>query len=277
MKNFGIALVFSALIMLIASCAPVQTTQERTQEDIDNDPSLHGEEAAISEPDESMDGKWVMYNGYNDYLVTPKAEGKYPAVVMIHEWWGLNQNIKNMAHDLAEEGYVVLAVDLYGGKVAEVPDDARTYASEVRENPEAAIEHMKAAVSYLNSREDVIQNDIASMGWCFGGGMSLQLSFNENLSATVIYYGNLVTDPEQLDAINWPVLGVFGEEDTGIPVSSVNEFDAALDELGVENEIYIYEGVGHAFANPSNAGHDAEKTKDAWEKTVEFLNKNLKA
>jgi len=104
----------------------------------------------------------------------------------------------------------------------------------------------------------------------------MQLSLNEDLEATVIYYGSLETDKEELSKIKWPVLGVFGEEDSSITVESVNEFENSINELGIENEIYIYEGVGHAFANPSNPGHDPEKTEDAWMKTVAFLNKNLK-
>ena len=104
----------------------------------------------------------------------------------------------------------------------------------------------------------------------------MQLSLNERLAATVIYYGALETDPEKLSSIQWPVLGVFADQDAVISVESVQEFEQALNQLGIENEIYLYEGVGHAFANPSNPGHDAEKTEDAWSKTVAFLNRTLK-
>ena len=231
-------------------------------------------------PEDAMEegskvGEWVSYgDNFRGYFVEPMDEGEHPGVVMIHEWWGLNENIKNMAHELAEEGYNVLAVDLYDGRVASGPEEAGTFATEVRENPERAIEHMKAAAEFLKE-QDNFNGKIGSMGWCFGGGMSMQLALNEPLDATVIYYGNLETDPEKLRSIDWPVLGVFGEEDTSITVDSVNAFDAALDQLGIDNEIYIYEGVGHAFANPSNAGHDPEKTADAWGKTVDFLARTL--
>ena len=104
----------------------------------------------------------------------------------------------------------------------------------------------------------------------------MQLALNDEMDATVIYYGNLETEEENLSSIKWPVLGVFGELDSGIPPETVREFESSLDNLSIENEIYIYDGVGHAFANPSNAGHDPEKTKDAWEKTVSFLNRHLK-
>ena len=210
------------------------------------------------------------------FLAKPKKEGVYPAVVMIHEWWGLNDNIKEMARSLAAEGYVVLAVDLFDGKVGKDANEARELSSKVRNNHIVAINNMKAAVQYLKNLDNVDDDKIASMGWCFGGGMSLQLSLNEKLAATIIYYGNLETDPAKLSFIKWPVLGIFGSLDTSIPVDSVKKFETAIDGLGIENEIYIYEGVGHAFANPSGANYAPNETKDAWEKTLNFLNKNLK-
>jgi carboxymethylenebutenolidase len=214
--------------------------------------------------------------GASGYLAQPKAEGVYPAVIMIHEFWGLNDNIKYMAGLLAQEGYVVLAVDLYG-EVAETSERARELAGAARENQEKATANMKKAAEYLRSLPSVNPDKLASMGWCFGGGQSLQLALSgEKLAATVIYYGSLVTETDKLSVISWPVLGIFGAEDTGIPVSSVEEFKKSLNELGVGNEIHIYPGVGHAFANPSGARYAAEETKDAWDKTVAFLRKNLR-
>lgn len=149
-------------------------------------------------------------------------------------------------------------------------------ARNVRENPDEAILNLKSAVSFLKEHESVNSNAIASLGWCFGGGFSLQLALNEELAATGIYYGRLVTDPEELSVIQWPVLGIFGSEDASIPVDQVKAFEAALNENNIENEIYIYDGVGHAFANPSGANYAPDETKDAWEKTVAFFNKHLK-
>ena len=203
-------------------------------------------------------------------------DGIYPAVLMIHEWWGLNDNIKEMARSLAAEGYVVLAVDLYNGKVGKNSTEAGQLASKVRNNTSGAITNMKGAVEFLKKQNNVDKNKIASMGWCFGGGMSLQLYLNEKLAATIIYYGQLETNATKLSVIKWPVLGIFGEKDTSIPAESARKFDAALDELGIENEIYIYPDVGHAFANPSGANYAPNETKDAWEKTLRFLEKNLK-
>src|SRR3989344_4288914 len=215
-----------------------------------------------------------LSNGVQGFLAKPTDRGDYPGVIMIHEWWGLNDNIKQMAETLAKEGYVVLAVDLYNGEVAADANRARELSAQVRNNPEKAIQEMKNAVAYLKEEQQV--EKVASLGWCFGGGQALQLSLNEALDATIIYYGQLTDDPEQLKNIEGPVLGIFGEEDTSIPVQSVKDFEAALDELGIENRIYIYPGVGHAFANPSGASYAAEETLDAWDKTVLFLNDRLK-
>jgi len=263
MKRLLILFVFT--LLLLTACQSPDPLR------IDAHSQIDPEELFIEEPDEPMNYEWVTYgDNYTGYFVKP--EGNYPGVVMIHEWWGLNQNIKNMAQDLAKEGFNVLAVDLYNGNLADNSGDARIYATEVRNNMDTAIDHLQAAVAFLKEKNSVV----ASIGWCFGGGMSMQLALNEKMDATVIYYGAVETSEESLGSISWPVLGIFGEEDAAIPVESVREFDAAMDNLGIENEIYIYEGLGHAFANPSNAGHDAEKTADAWMKTVSFLNAHLK-
>jgi carboxymethylenebutenolidase len=227
------------------------------------------------------------FEGATGYLVYPVSsekgqstnETKLPAVIMIHENKGLNDHVKNMANLLAQQGYVVLAADLFKGEVVTEQNDSRRLTQAVRSNPENAVNNLQAAVEYASSLPNVDPSRIASMGWCFGGGQSLQLALNSQdhpLAATIIYYGSaLVTDNSNLSKIKWPVLGVFGDQDRGIPVEKVNEFKATLDEVGVPNEIYIYKGVGHAFANPSGDNYAPTETKDAWEKTVAFLKKYL--
>lgn len=211
------------------------------------------------------------HDGVQGYFARPADEESYPGVVMIHEWWGLNDNIKNMAEQLAAEGYAVLAVDLYNGQVAEDAARARELVTSL--DQEKATQNLQEGANYLRSQTS---EKIASLGWCFGGGQSMQLALSgEELDATVIYYGNLVTDQAELAAINWPVLGIFGEEDSSIPVETVDEFHELLDISEIENEIHIYPGVGHAFANPSGDNYAPEETMDAWEKTLEFLKRSL--
>jgi carboxymethylenebutenolidase len=137
---------------------------------------------------------------------------------------------------------------------------------------------LQSAVNYVKSLEMVDGNRIASLGWCFGGDWSLQLALNSSenpLAATIIYYGSLVTDTASLSSISWPILGIFGNQDQAIPVESVKQFASALNASGITNEIYLYEGVGHAFANPSGDNYAPKETADAWQKTIGFLKRYL--
>jgi carboxymethylenebutenolidase len=225
------------------------------------------------------------YDNTTGYLVYPELANNtqqqqqqqqepMPAVIMIHEWWGLNEHIKNQADILAKEGYVVLAVDLYRGEVAADSNRAMELTSSVRNNSASAIDNLQSAVNYVKSLEMVDGSRIASLGWCFGGDWSLQLALNSSenpLAATIVYYGRPVTDTASLSSISWPILGIFGDQDQAIPVESVKQFTSALNASGVTNEIYLYEGVGHAFANPSGDNYAPKETADAWQKTIGFL------
>lgn len=262
----AVIVVFLAYIVTrgILSGIPASNPQDLTQ----------SSNSAMLETNQESVETWQV-NYFEDslgFLAKPKAAGSYPGVVMIHEWWGLNDNIKDMAKQLANEGYFVFAVDLYDGKVAKDAQDAGQMTAAL--DQEKALANMKAAYTYLKNQG---VPKVASLGWCFGGGQSMQLALSgEPFDATVIYYGNLETDKNKLANINWPVLGVFGDQDQTIAVGTVNEFDKALDTLNIENEIYIYPGVGHAFANPTGQAYAPEETRDAWGKTVAFLNKHLK-
>ena len=201
-----------------------------------------------------------------------------PAVIMIHENKGLNDNIKKMANLLARNGYVVLAVDLFKGEVTTDRNRSSELSQYVRDNQDIATANLKSAVKYLSSLPNVNPEKIVSLGWCFGGGQSLQLALNSQdhpLAATIIYYGRLLTDNASLANIKWPVLGIFGDQDNSIPVESVKAFEMALNSNGIPNEIYIYKGVGHAFANPSGENYAPKETRDAWQKTLAFLEKHV--
>lgn len=197
-----------------------------------------------------------------------------PAIIVIHEWWGLNDNVRAMADRLAGEGYMVLAVDLYNGLTAESPSGARALMLGVVEDPELANENIRAAYEFLTTAG---APRIGSLGWCFGGGWSLNTArlFPDELDATVIYYGQVTGDDEKLRPISAPILGLFGAEDTGITVESVEAFRASLERLRKEFEVHIYPGVGHAFGNPTGTNYDAEAATDAWVRTLDFLNRHL--
>ena len=215
----------------------------------------------------------------NTSVDTTVSYKKLPAVIMIHENKGLNDNIKSMARTLSKEGYVVLAVDLFKGQVAENSQQSQQLTSSVRSDPASTISNLQAAVQYVSSIPFVDSSKIASIGWCFGGGQSLQLALHSEqhpLVATILYYGTpLVTDKQELSKIKWPVLGIFGDKDQAIPLPNIQQFKAALDADGVTNEIHIYKGLGHAFANPSGANYAPKETADAWQKTLAFLKNSV--
>lgn len=210
------------------------------------------------------------------YLAQPQdgsAEGR-PAVIVIQEWWGLNDNIRAMARTLAGEGYTALAVDLYGGKVASVPDSAMAYMQAAMENEAQLTDNVTQAYAYLT---DLGAPRVGSIGWCFGGGWSLRtaLALPEALDAAVIYYGQVITDRDRLAALEVPILGLFGAEDQGIPVAGVREFESTLQGLGKDVTVRVYEGANHAFANPSGGRYDAEAAEDAWALTTSFFAEHL--
>lgn len=214
----------------------------------------------------------------NGYLSTPiNAEKPLPALIIIHEWWGLNDNIKMMTDRLAGEGYTALAVDLYQGNVADNPDEALKLMQRALGNTAPVEDNLKQAYQYLTDTAKAPK--VASMGWCFGGLWSLNtaLLLPDQLDATVIYYGgNITTDPKKLMTLEMPILGIFGELDQNPSLAVVKEFEQVLLALGKEVEIHIFKNAGHAFANSSGTRYNAEAAEGAWGKTTAFLAKYLK-
>ncbi len=211
------------------------------------------------------------------YLATPDGGGDYPAVLLIHEWWGLNHGMTVLADALAAEGYVVFAPDAYRDNLAESVPGA-LYLRLFNAPDEQVHVDVDSALTWLRGRDDVDPERVASMGFCFGGGHSLQLGMrqSENIAVTVMYYGAVVTEPDLLRPFTdgLPVLGIFGEDDQSIPTQEVLEFEAALNSLDIENQITIYPGVGHAFLTEDN--YDEPGTAgDAWQQTLTFLAEQL--
>jgi carboxymethylenebutenolidase len=228
----------------------------------------------------AADGKSASYKSGDDtvsgMLYTPAGKGPFPALIVIHEYWGLNDWVKEQASKFADQGYVSLAIDLYRGKVADNPDLAHELMRGVPED--RASRDLRAAFDYLASQPNVKKDRIGSIGWCMGGGYSLRVAILEpTLAADVINYGPLVTEPEQLKKINAPILGSFGGQDRGITPDDVKKFQQTLTQLGKKVEIKIYPDAGHAFENPNNKqGYRADDAADAWKRTLDFLAKTLK-
>src|SRR5229473_3910939 len=223
----------------------------------------------------AADAKNVSYKSGDEtvqgMLYAPAGSGPFPAIVVIHEYWGLNDWVKEQASKLADQGYEALAIDLYRGKVATTPDMAHEIMRGVPED--RAKRDLHAAFEFLQSQPNVKKSRIGAIGWCMGGGYSLDVALQEPaLAADVINYGHLATDPEALKKINAPILGLFGGQDRGITPDDVHKFEEALKKLGKRVEIKIYPDAGHAFENPNNKqGYRAEDAADAWKRTVDFL------
>jgi carboxymethylenebutenolidase len=228
----------------------------------------------------AADSKSVSYKSGDEtvqaLLYTPAGKGPFPAIIVIHEYWGLNDWVKEQAAKLSDQGYVALAIDLYRGKVATTPDMAHEIMRGVPED--RAKRDLHAAFEFLQSQPNVRKDRIGSIGWCMGGGYSLDVALQEpTLAATVINYGHLATDPEAIKKINAPILGLFGGQDHGITPDDVHKFEATMKQLGKKIDVKIYDDAGHAFENPNNqAGYRADDAADAWKRTVSFLAGTLK-
>ena len=225
-------------------------------------------------------GKSVSYKSGDEtvqgMLYTPSGKGPFPGIIVIHEWWGLNDWVKEQASKLADQGYEALAVDLYRGKVATTPDEAHELMRGVPED--RATRDLHAAFEFLKSQSNIKKDRIASIGWCMGGGYSLDVALQEpTLTAAVINYGHLAVDADSLKKINASILGLFGGQDRGIPVDDVKKFEQTLKQLGKKVEIVIYPKAGHAFENPNNKdGYRADDAADAGKRTTKFLADTLK-
>lgn len=226
-------------------------------------------------------GKNVAYYAGDEaavgYLAVPDGEGPFPAVILIHEWNGLVDRIRQVADAMAAEGYVALAVDLYSGRVGTNRDENIALMQETQGNTEQTIANLDAAARFLRSRNDVT-GKVASMGWCFGGGIALSYALGgKDHEGTAIFYGSLVTDPEVLGSIQHEVYGTFAEMDGGIPPEQVEEFVAALQSSGIENDVHVYDAVDHGFwlRVEENADLREAPALDAWRRLQAYLGRTL--
>lgn len=212
------------------------------------------------------------------YLAKPQGDGPFPAVVLIHEWWGLTDWIKENADRLAQKGYVALAVDLYRGKATNDPGEAHELMRALDQNE--AVADLKAGVNYLETQPFVAKaKKLGVLGWCMGGGYSRQLAqASDRIGATIICYGSVTTQPEQVALLKGkPVLGIFGGTDRGIPVAQVRQFGDMLKKNGgTDVNIKVYDDAGHAFMRPGGTSYNAKAATDAWSQIDGFLASHLK-
>ncbi|MGF1535820.1 MAG: dienelactone hydrolase family protein [Elainellaceae cyanobacterium] len=281
-KLLGLVLVGLMLVAVGNACSQPSEAQRQSEAMS----ALHQADAPKSSPlvaQETMaDGEDITYGEIGGvpltgYLARPAdAEGPLPGLIVIQEWWGLNDNIRAMARRLADQGYAALAVDLYDDQVAETPDEARTLVQAALDNPSRLEDNLSQAYGYLEG--ELSASKIASIGWCFGGTWSLNtaLLFPQSLDAAVIYYGGgITTERDRLQTLEMPIQGHFGMLDSNPSPETAKEFEAVLTELGKPVEVYLYEDAGHAFANPSGTRYNAQAAELAWERTTTFLKEHL--
>lgn len=211
------------------------------------------------------------------YLALPKGEGTHPALIVVHEWWGLVDWVKQQADSLAKHGYIALAVDLYHGKATTDEKVAHQLMSGLADDE--AIRTLRDAGDFLRGRSDVRANAIGVIGWCMGGRYAIRLAAADpDIRACVMYYGTPITDEKTIRGIQASILGNFGAEDQGISPGQVREFETALRKAGKKVDFKIYPGAGHAFANVNNpwGGYREAAAKDAWKRTLAFLDRDLR-
>jgi carboxymethylenebutenolidase len=211
------------------------------------------------------------------YLALPEGPGPHGAVILIHEWNGLVDRVRQVADAFAAEGYVALAADLYSGRTGSNRDENIALVKETRADPERIIANLDAAARYLRSRDDV-SGKVAAIGWCFGGGVALSYALGgENHDGTAIFYGSLLDDPEQMSHIHHEIYGTFAGDDRSIPPEQVDRFVAALRAAGIENDVHIYDDVKHGFwlyvdRDPASNLGPAE---DAWRRLKDYLRRTV--
>ena len=273
--------------ILIAACTQGQDPAATPARDVTNRPSTpqprKGGSAAseVAVAARAVVAETLAYAEVDDRLVKghfvfpQNMVDPLPAVILIHEWWGLNNVTRNIADRIASEGFIVLAIDLYGSQTATSPAQARQLMLEVVENPQFATQNIQQACEWVLTTTGATQ--VATVGFGFGGGWSLSaaMTLPGTIDASVIYYGQVSDNEEALAPLDTPILGLFGDADTAIPVESVTGFENALLALSKDFEIDVYPGAGSGFATPGHRNFDEKLAKKAWAKMVSFLHLHL--
>jgi carboxymethylenebutenolidase len=210
------------------------------------------------------------------FLARPKNAGSYPAVIVIHEIWGVVDHIKDVGRRLASEGYVALAVDLFGGKIVSKLEDGRRLREELSEGK--IMGDLKGGFDYLQSLKYVHPKHIGSIGFCMGGGLSLLLACrNKDLSAAVVFYGRNPSPVDLVKNIKCPILGNYAGADMAISESDINLLKETLTKYGKVFDIKVYSGAPHGFFNDTRESYRPEAAKDAWKRTLGFFDRYLRA
>ncbi len=220
-------------------------------------------------------GRMIQLGSVSGYVGRPAGDGPWPAVIVIQEWWGLDNQTESIVDRFAGIGYLAFAPDLYHGELAQLGDSAKA-TSLVQKYGPSALAELQNVFDALKGHPDC-KGKIGSVGFCFGGRMSLALGLSRPLDAVCMFYGGGMQQLfDQLDKLKAPVLGLFGDKDQSIPVGTVEQFDKLLDQVGVEHEVVVYPNSGHAFFRDRDPSvYKPEAADDAWRRATKFFAKNL--
>lgn len=279
------AAVAVALPLILAACAKSPPDDEAAPEAQavsasasagELPPAIVGQGGALEGADLRYVADDTLTTGY---LAVPSGDGPFPALVIIHEWNGLQDRVRQLADDFAVEGYVTLAADLFQGRTGANRDENMALVQEAQSDPAKMTANLNAAVAYLKGRPDVTGR-VGAMGWCFGGGVALSFGLDgANHEATAIFYGRLVDDPTTLARLDHEVYGTFAALDNGPSPESVAAFESALRAAGVEHDLHIYDDVNHGFWLRVDGDPDVRSVPaaDAWRRLKSYLDRTLRA
>ena len=266
--------------ILILALLTISLSLNRVQADMflgefadhSNDTSITSE-GALREPQLPTTADTIIYGNHKGYLSKPSDVDTKSGLIVIHEWWGLNEDIHLMANQLAGLGYTALAVDLYDGKSATGVKDAYQLSTNLSKNEASALANLQTAYDYLINEVGV--EKVGIIGWCLGGKWSLRgaLMLPDEIDAAVIYYGSLINDKEKLATLEMPIIGFVGTKDR--LHKQFIQFNQDLKDLNKDASIHFYQGAKHAFANGSGVAYESNAANDSWNKTIEFLNRHL--
>jgi dienelactone hydrolase len=277
LRSIGIAL-FAFVLMLASSCAHQSAAAGAAPQTA---AATNAAAPAIETKDVAYDGGGAHMKGFIAY---PAATGKRPGVLVVHEWWGLNDYARSRARKLAEMGYVALAVDMYGdGKQATHPDDAKKFMTETMSNLDAAVQRFDAAKALLANDPRVEAGKVAAIGYCFGGAVVLHMArLGSDLAAVASFHGNLAAQtPMKKDGYAGQILVATGGSDPFVPPEQVEAFKQEMSAADASYELVIYPDAKHSFTNPDATEngkkfqlpmeYNAEADAASWQKLEQLL------
>ncbi len=221
---------------------------------------------SITYPADGVDGM--------GYLAQPDDDQAHPGVIVIQEWWGLDEHIRDVARRVAGEGFVALAPDLYHGEFATEPDEARKLVMNM--NRDQAMKDLSGAVAHLHAMADVKPKRFGCIGFCIGGSLTLALAVaSPDVAAVAPFYAGMQPPPEQLARIQGEIVAAFGGDDAGIPMDNVQKFEKALADGGRMAQVKVYAGAPHSFFNDTRPSYRADAAQDAWENALALFRRTL--